>query len=59
MDAILRLDEQNLKFCVESGEKLPDDAINSVIAAFGPLRICCCAILSAVSRWPGCCWRLV
>ena len=37
MDAILRLDEQNLKFCVESGEKLPDDAINSVIAAYGPL----------------------
>ena len=37
MDAILRLDEQNLKFCVESGEKLPDDAINGVIAAFGPL----------------------
>ena len=37
MDAILRLDEKNLKFCVESGEKLPDDAINGVIAAFGPL----------------------
>ena len=37
MEAILRLDEQNLKFCVESGEKHPDDAINGVIAAFGPL----------------------
>lgn len=37
MDAILRLDEQNLEFYVESGEKLPDDAINSIIAAYGPL----------------------
>ena len=37
MDAILRLNEQDLKYCVESGEKLPDNAINCVIAAFGPL----------------------
>lgn len=38
MDAILRLDEQGLRYFVESGQSIPADAIEDVIMAFGPLN---------------------
>lgn len=38
MDAILRLDEQGLKYFVESGQSIPADAIEDVFMAFGPIN---------------------
>lgn len=38
MDAILNLNEPGLKYLIEAGEKIPDNVIEKVILAYGPLN---------------------
>ena len=37
MDAILRLDEERLRYFVEAGYTIPEDVVDQIIMSFGPL----------------------